>query len=69
VDSHAGELPISSPADEIEEQAEDLHRYRELLRQKDIDIVLIAAPDHWHALPMIDAVKPPAPGCVRAEAR
>ena len=31
--------------------------YRELLRQKDIDIALIATPDHWHALPMIDAVK------------
>jgi predicted dehydrogenase len=31
--------------------------YREMLRQKDLDIVLIATPDHWHALPMIDAVK------------
>jgi predicted dehydrogenase len=31
--------------------------YRELLRQKDLDIVLIATPDHWHALPMIDAAK------------
>ncbi|HUQ95766.1 MAG TPA: Gfo/Idh/MocA family oxidoreductase [Bryobacteraceae bacterium] len=31
--------------------------YREMLRQKDLDLVLIATPDHWHALPMIDAVK------------
>jgi predicted dehydrogenase len=31
--------------------------YRELLAQKDLDIVLIAPPDHWHALPMIEAVK------------
>jgi predicted dehydrogenase len=31
--------------------------YREMLRQKDLDIVLIATPDHWHALTMIDAVK------------
>jgi len=31
--------------------------YREMLRQKDLDIVLIATPDHWHALPMIAAVK------------
>jgi predicted dehydrogenase len=31
--------------------------YREMLAQKDLDIVLIATPDHWHALPMIEAVK------------
>jgi predicted dehydrogenase len=31
--------------------------YREMLRQEELDIVLIATPDHWHALPMIDAVK------------
>ncbi len=31
--------------------------YREMLAEKDLDIVLIATPDHWHALPMIDAVK------------
>jgi predicted dehydrogenase len=31
--------------------------YREMLKQKDLDIVLIAPPDHWHALPMIEAVK------------
>jgi predicted dehydrogenase len=29
--------------------------YREMLSQKDLDIVLIATPDHWHALPMIAA--------------
>jgi predicted dehydrogenase len=31
--------------------------YREMLREKDLDIVLIATPDHWHALPMIEAAK------------
>jgi predicted dehydrogenase len=31
--------------------------YRQMLAQKDLDIVLIATPDHWHALPMIEAVK------------
>ncbi len=31
--------------------------YREMLRQKDLDLVLIGTPDHWHALPMIEAVK------------
>ena len=31
--------------------------YRELLRNKDIDAVLISTPDHWHALIGIDAVE------------
>lgn len=31
--------------------------YREMLKEKDLDIVLIATPDHWHALPMIEAAK------------
>jgi predicted dehydrogenase len=31
--------------------------YRKMLAEKDLDIVLIATPDHWHALAMIDAVK------------
>jgi len=31
--------------------------YREMLREKDLDIVLVNTPDHWHALPMIEAVK------------
>jgi predicted dehydrogenase len=29
--------------------------YRVMLKEKDLDIVLIATPDHWHALPMIAA--------------
>lgn len=31
--------------------------YRELLKEKDLDIVLVNTPDHWHALPMIAAVQ------------
>src|SRR6476659_7440840 len=31
--------------------------WREMLRQRDLDIVLVGTPDHWHALPMIEAVK------------
>ena len=31
--------------------------YRQMLKEKDLDIVLIAPPDHWHALIMIEAAK------------
>src|SRR6266576_7035788 len=31
--------------------------YREMLKAKDLDLVLIETPDHWHALPMIEACK------------
>src|SRR5205807_6614790 len=31
--------------------------YRDLLKEKDLDLVLIGTPDHWHALPMIAAVE------------
>ncbi len=31
--------------------------YRQMLKEKDLDIILIATPDHWHALAMIAAVE------------
>jgi predicted dehydrogenase len=31
--------------------------YREMLKEKDLDLVLIGTPDHWHALNMIAAVE------------
>ena len=31
--------------------------YREMLKEKDLDIMLIATPDHWHALAMIAAAE------------
>ena len=31
--------------------------YRKMLAEKDLDIVLVGTPDHWHALAMIEAVK------------
>src|SRR5207247_4635572 len=31
--------------------------YKEMLKQKDLDVVLVATPDHWHALAMIAVVE------------
>jgi predicted dehydrogenase len=31
--------------------------YREMLKEKDLDIVLVGTPDHWHALPTIAAME------------
>src|SRR5581483_6842715 len=31
--------------------------YREMLKEKDLDLVLVGTPDHWHALAMIAAVQ------------
>ena len=31
--------------------------YLQMLREKDLDVVLVATPDHWHALAMIAAVE------------
>jgi len=51
----AGELTASR---QLSKKIPRLYKdYREMLKEKDLDMVLIATPDHWHALPMIDAVK------------
>src|SRR4030095_13655172 len=31
--------------------------YRAMIKEKDLDIVLVATPDHWHALPTIEAIQ------------
>lgn len=34
---------------------ETFHDFRKLLARKDLDAVMIATPDHWHALPVVQA--------------
>lgn len=54
---------LSAAADIVAERQENKQRprlfgdYRQMLAEKDLDIVLIGTPDHWHALNMIEAVK------------
>jgi predicted dehydrogenase len=38
-----------------EGKARGYHDFRDLLEQRDLDAVLIATPDHWHAIPALQA--------------
>jgi predicted dehydrogenase len=54
---------LSDAADMIEHRQDSKKRprtygdFRKMLAEKDLDIVLIATPDHWHSLVMIEAAK------------
>ncbi len=39
------------------QECDGYENYRELLERKDIDAVVIASPDHWHAMMAVDAAK------------
>ena len=43
--------------------------YREMLKEQDLDIVLIGSPDHWHALQMIAAVEDGPTSTYRSRSR
>src|ERR1700676_2484612 len=53
--SHAAEMVATRQASK--KQPRTYSDYREMLKEKELDIVLVETPDHWHALPMIAAVK------------
>jgi predicted dehydrogenase len=42
---------------EIEQNVEVYEDYKDILKRKDVDAVVIASPDHWHAVMAIDACK------------
>ncbi len=55
------ERPLLVSQDEVNQLTGDTPNiykdYRELLKKERPEIVIIATPDHWHALPSIDALK------------
>jgi predicted dehydrogenase len=59
VDKHmlAGAAEIVASRQRSKKSPRQFADYRKMLAEKDLDIVLIAPPDHWHALPMIEACK------------
>jgi predicted dehydrogenase len=57
VDSRQFEATLKNVAAGTGDQPKTYKDYRELLAQAKVDIAIIGTPDHWHALPMIAAVK------------
>lgn len=54
---------VNDTADTVQKKQKSAKRprvygdYRKMLAEKDLDIVLVATPDHWHALPTIAAIQ------------
>src|SRR5437899_1103107 len=53
----AGAVEIASQRQKSKKEPRTFTDYRQMLAEKDLDIVLIGTPDHWHALQMIAAVE------------
>ena len=57
VDARQLELTLAHVSKGTGETPKTYKDYRELIAQAKPEIVIVATPDHWHALPMIAAVK------------
>ena len=53
----AGVVEIASHRQQSRKQPRTYGDYREMLKEKDLDIVLVGSPDHWHALHAIAAME------------
>ena len=53
----AGAVEIASQRQGSKKQPRTYRDYRQMLAEKDLDIVLVGSPDYWHALHMIAAVE------------
>src|SRR5437762_1959248 len=59
VDKHmlSGAVEIASQRQKSKQKPRTYSDYREMLKEKDLDIVLVGSPDHWHALHAIAAME------------
>jgi predicted dehydrogenase len=59
VDKHmlAGAAELISQRQKSKKAPKLYADYRDMLKEKNLDLVLIGTPDHWHSLPMIAAVE------------
>jgi predicted dehydrogenase len=53
----AGAIALASQRQKSKKEPRGFSDYRKMLAEKDLDIVVIGSPDHWHALQMIAAVE------------
>lgn len=53
----AGAVELASQRQKSKRKPRAYGDYREMLREKDLDIVLVGSPDHWHALHAIAAME------------
>jgi predicted dehydrogenase len=52
-----GAVQIASERQKSKKKPRAYNDYREMLKEKDLDIVIIGTPDHWHALQTIAAIE------------
>lgn len=53
----AGAVEIASQRQKSRKKPRTYTDYREMLKEKDLDLVLVGSPDHWHALQTIAAIE------------